>query len=308
MRAAICALALMTGGALAADFDELKGWAGEDHGAALSAFRSTCDLVPELAHLCTLPAPDPRAFFEAHFTPVAVDAPTLFTAYYEPELAGSLTRTERFTHPIYALPPEGAPPIPRADMPAALAGRGLEIAWLDDPAEAFFLHIQGSGRIRLPDGAVLRVGYAGKNGLEYRSVGRELVRRGTHTPEQAHAEAIKTLIRANPAEGAALMNHNPSFVFFRTLDLPADTGPIGSMGRPVIPMRSIAVDPAHVALGLPIWVERPDAVPQLFIAHDTGSAITGPSRADLFFGSGPAAGAAASAVADRGRMIVLVPR
>lgn len=306
MRRAIAALILTTGTASAdMTFQDLKGWAGEDHGAALSAFRATCDLVPDLADLCGLPAPDPRAFFERHFRPVAYD--TLFTAYYEPELDGSRVRTDRFVHPVYALPPDGAPPIPRADMHDALAGRGLEIAWLDDPAEAFFLQVQGSGRIRLPDGDTIRLGYAGKNGLEYRSIGKELVRRGVFTVQQADAEAIKTYIRANPAEGAALMNHNPSFVFFRMLDLPTETGPIGSMGRPVIPMRSLAVDPDHVPLGLPVWVEA-GSIHSLFIAHDTGSAIKTTARADMFIGTGTDAGLIASPIAERGRMIVLVPR
>lgn len=310
MRGLIAALMLTASSASAEmTFHDLKGWAGENHGAALSAFRATCDLVPDLARLCTLPAPDPRAFFEDNFRPALIGTPpALFTAYYEPELAGSPIRTDRFAHPVHALPPEGPPPIPRADMPAALADRGLEIAWLDDPADLFFLHVQGSGRIRLPDGQVIRLGYAGKNGLEYRSIGRELVRRGIFTVPEATADAIKGWIRANPHEGAALMNHNPSFIFFRMLDLPADTGPIGTMGRPVIPMRSLAVDPEHVPLGLPVWVERDGAPPGLFIAHDTGSAIKGPQRADIFMGSGPEAGTAASPVADGGRMIVLVPR
>ncbi|MDH2327877.1 murein transglycosylase A [Cereibacter sp. SYSU M97828] len=310
MRGLIAALMLTTTSASAEiSFHDLKGWAGENHGAALSAFRTTCDLVPDLERLCEMPAPDPRAFFEENFRPVLIGTPpALFTAYYEPELPGSTTRTDRFAYPVYVLPPEGPPPIPRADMPSALAGRGLEIAWLDDPADLFFLHVQGSGRIRLPDGQVIRLGYAGKNGLEYRSIGRELVRRGIFTVPQATAEAVKDWIRANPEDGAALMNHNPSFIFFRPLDLPTDAGPIGSMGRPVIANRSIAVDPDHVALGLPVWVEREGAAPRLFVAHDTGSAIKGPQRADIFMGSGPEAGLAASPVADPGRMIVLVPR
>lgn len=307
---AVCAMSAGGASAQPLDYSDLHGWAAADHAAALSVFRTTCDLTP-WPWLCNeaARATDARSFFETHFTPALADGPALFTAYYEPELEGALTPDARFAHPVYALPPEGPPAIPRAEMHDALRGRGLELLWLADPAEAFFLQVQGSGRVRLPDGRTVRLGYAGKNGLEYRSIGREMVRRGTMTVEQATAEALKDWIRANPEAGRALMNHNTSFVFFRTLDLPPQTGPLGAMDRPVTAMGTAAVDPAHVPLGLPVWVEKDGDAPlrRLFIAQDTGSAIKGPARADLFYGSGPAAGFAASDVADGGRMVVLMP-
>ncbi|WP_082714832.1 MltA domain-containing protein [Falsirhodobacter sp. alg1] len=293
------------------EFSDIDGWAVADHAAALAVFRNSCDRIEGASwqHACAEAshAPDPRTFFETTFQPHPLPAPTLFTGYYEPELHASLNRTDRFSSPVYALPPEGAPAIPRADMPAALAGRGLEIAWLEDPAEAFFLQVQGSGRLRLPDGRSVRLGYAGKNGSEYRSIGREMVQRGIMTVEQASAPAIKDWIRAHPQDGQNLMNHNPSFVFFRVLDLPDDAGPIGTMGVPLTAMQSLAVDPRIVQLGAPVFVQA-EGVDHLFVAQDTGSAIKGAGRADMFMGSGDAVGIAAGHMRARGQMFVLIPR
>jgi membrane-bound lytic murein transglycosylase A len=191
-----------------------------------------------------------------------------------------------------------------------MAGRGLEIAWVDDPVELFFLQIQGSGRVRLPNGRVLRVGYGGKNGHEYRSVGQELVRRGVYSPHQVSAQVIKNWVRRNPTAGAELLRHNPSFVFFRKLDsVSAEMGPLGAMNRSVTGGRSIAVDPRFTPLGAPVWVEKDGAEPmnRLMIAQDTGSAIKGAQRADIFVGTGDAAGRTAGRLRDPGRMVVLLP-
>ncbi|PTE23808.1 murein transglycosylase [Cereibacter changlensis JA139] len=322
---AFCAMTAAGGGASAQvlEFDSLDGWAADDHRAALSVFRATCPQLtgPEWQPLCRLAddamhsGASARSFFELFFKPVQVGAaPALFTGYYEPELPGSPHPTPRFAFPIYAKPPELAPGAvwrSRAEIESgALRGRGLEIAWLDDPVEAFFLQVQGSGRIRMPDGRVMRVGYAAKNGHPYRSIGQELVRRGTHRIEDVSAQSIRDWVRRNPAEGAALLLHNPSYVFFRKLtDLPADQGPIGAMGRPVTPMRTLAVDPAFTPLGAPVWVEKDGAEPlrRLFVAQDTGGAIKGALRADIFYGTGAAAGDRAGTVKDGGRMLVLLP-
>lgn len=304
-------------------FAELDGWNRDAHAEALATFRDTCDLLddPEWAPLCRL-ARDvgpgdraARAFFELLFKPVQFGTPpALFTGYYEPELQGSPVRTPRFAWPIYRRPPDlrdGQIYHDRATIEGGvLRGRGLEIAWLDDPVEAFFLQIQGSGRIVMPDGSVVRVGYAGRNGHGYRSVGQEVIRRGTHTPDQASARAIRAYVARNPRAGAALLNVNPSYVFFRKLpDLPADKGPIGAMGRSITTMRSIAVDPAYTPLGAPVWVEKDGAgaFRRLMVAQDTGGAIKGAQRADIFFGTGAAAGEAAGTVKDGGRMLVLLP-
>jgi len=306
------------------DFAALDGWQADDLRPALSAFRVTCNDIdgPGWQPVCAAAARVPdtpeaaRAFFEVLFRPVLIGTPpALFTGYYEPELPGSPVRTPRFAWPIYAKPPElteGSVWHPRAEIEARglLRGRGLEIAWLDDPVEVFFLMVQGSGRIRMPDGSVLRVGYAAKNGQPYRSIGQELVRRGTHTLDQVSAQEIKAWVRQNPAAGAALLDHNPSYVFFRRLpSLSHDAGPIGAMGRSVTPWRTIAVDPAFVPLGAPVWVEADGAtkVRRLMIAQDTGSAIKGAQRADIYTGSGQAAGEIAGTMKDGGRMLVLLP-
>ncbi len=326
LRPLVLALVLMTPGTLAAqiaEFAELDGWETDDHAAALATFRDTCDLLtdPDWTPICRVAADLPddartaRNFFELFFKPVLIGyPPALFTGYYEPELQGSPVRTPRFAWPIYRRPPDlrdGQVYHDRATIEAGvLRGRGLEIAWLDDPVEAFFLQIQGSGRIVMPDGSVVRVGYAGRNGHAYRSVGQEMIRRGTHTPDQVSAQAIRAWVSRNPQAGAALLNVNPSYVFFRKLpDLPPEKGPIGAMGRSITTLRSIAVDPDFTPLGAPVWVEKDGAgaFRRLMIAQDTGGAIKGAQRADIFFGTGEAAGNAAGTVKDGGRMLVLLP-
>ena len=300
-------------------FSDLRDWAGDDHAAALAAFLETCDLMPgeHWGPVCRLARDvrDARSFFELFFRPVVIGTPpALFTGYYEPELRGSRRRTARFVWPIYRRPPDlpdAAPWFTRAEIESgALAGRGLEIAWLEDPVEVFFLHVQGSGRIRLADGAVIRVGYAGKNNHPYRSVSEEMVRRGLYQPHQVSAQVIRNWVRRNPVEGPALLNHNPSYVFFREITgLAPDRGPIGAMSRSLTAMRSIAVDPGHVPLGAPVWIEKGGAFPlsRLMIAQDTGGAIRGAQRADVFFGSGDAAGEMAGIVRDPGRLVTLLP-
>lgn len=304
------------------DFEALDGWNADTQLAALTAFRQTCDLLdgPDWGPICKL-ANDieetdtaARQFFELFFKPVMIgEPPALFTGYYEPELAGSPVRTSRFNWPIYARPPElqdGQVWYSRAVIDGGiLQGRGLEIAWLDDPVEAYFLHIQGSGRVRMPDGSVIRVGYAGKNGQPYRSVGQEMVRRGIRTLDQVSAQTIKAWVRANPQAGADLLGFNPSYVFFRKIKLSADAGPIGAMGRSIFAQRSVAIDPAFTPLGAPVWVEKDGRDPfrKLMVAQDTGGAIKGMQRADIFYGTGEAAGDAAGTIKDAGRMILLLP-
>jgi membrane-bound lytic murein transglycosylase A len=301
-------------------FDDLSQWDADDHAAALSVFRNTCDLIddPEWPQLCELAArvPDARTFFELFFRPVLIEdgQEPLFTGYFEPELRGSRYQTGRYRYPVYRLPPDvvsGAPYLTRQDITeGALVGRGLEIAWVDDPVELFFLQVQGSGRIRLDNGSTIRIGYAGHNGRDYRSIGQELIRRGVYDAHQVSARVIQNWVRRNPVEGSELLNFNPSYVFFRELPrLPADKGPIGAMNRSITTMRSIAVDPKFVTLGAPVWVEKEGETPlhRLMIAQDTGSAIKGAQRADIFFGTGDLAGEEAGKIRDPGRMIVLMP-
>jgi membrane-bound lytic murein transglycosylase A len=301
-------------------FADQNGWEQDDHASALSVFRVTCrDLQgPDWGPLCALAdtAPNPRSFFELFFRPVLIGgtAPALFTGYYEPELQGARSPSARYRYPVYRTPPEAreGPWATRRDIDEGglLAGRGLEIAWVDDPVDLFFLHIQGSGRIRLTDGATIRVGYDGRNGQPYRSIGQELIRRGVYEPHQVSAQVIRNWVRRNPAQGRELLFHNPSYIFFREVHLPdPGLGPLGAMNRSITPLRSIAVDPAHTPLGAPVWIEKDGAGPmrRLMIAQDTGGAIKGAQRADIFFGFGDGAGLAAGQIRDPGRMIVLLP-
>ncbi len=301
-------------------FADLEGWGEDDHAEALTVFLKTCgDMrAPGWSRPCALASSfsDARGFFEQLFLPVLIEdgSPALFTGYFEPELNGSRDRTGRFRHPIYHLPAEAVDGqwYTRADIEgqALLEGRGLEIAWIDDPVDVFFLQIQGSGRIRMRDGSMIRVGYAGANGHEYRSIGQELVRRGVVEAHEVSAQVIRSWIEANPTGGTDLLWHNPSFVFFRLVnEVPAERGPLGAMNRSVTDMRTIAVDPAFVPLGAPVWIEKKgeEALNRLMIAQDTGSAIKGAQRADIFFGTGPEAGRLAGEVRDPGRMVVLMP-
>ena len=330
IRAAILAGMALAGTMSAADtdttyrileFSDLDGWAADDHSDALSVFLETCgDLdEPDWRSLCAVArdTDDAKDFFELFFRPVQISdgKDGLFTGYFEPELNGSLTPTPRYRYPIYRMPPEAAEIRPWLDRREILStdvmqDRGLEIAWVDDPVELFFLQVQGSGRIRLPDGRNLRVGYGGANGHPYRSIGKELIRRGTFDPHQVSAQVIKNWVRSNPFDGEDLLYHNPSYVFFREVsEVPADRGPLGAMNRSITTMRSIAVDPAFTPLGAPVWIEKAGAEPlhRLMIAQDTGSAIKGAQRADIFFGTGDAAGRRAGEIMDPGRLVVLLP-
>lgn len=301
-------------------FDALLGWHEDDHQIALSVFLETCiDLKdPEWRALCALAKdrPDAKNFFEMFFRPVLIEdgRPALFTGYFEPELNGSLVPGGRYRYPLYRMPPEArnGPWLARREIEEkrVLQGRGLELVWVDDPVELYFLQIQGSGRIRLTNGQNMRVGYGGANGQPYRSVGTELIRRGTFASHQVSAQVIQNWVRNNPIDGQKLLWHNPSFVFFRKIkNLGANKGPLGAMNRSITDGRSIAVDPKYTPLGAPVWLEKGgrDENQTLMIAQDTGGAIKGAQRADIFFGTGDIAGKQAGKLRDPGRMVVLLP-
>jgi len=302
-------------------FDELQGWQKDDHAAALQTFVNTCADMddPDWQSLCALAGqgPDAKTFFELFFRPVLIEngSRSLFTGYFEPELNGALQPTARYQYPLYREPNVSKvsnPWLTRREIETGdfMAGKGLEIAWVDDPVELFFLQIQGSGRIRLPDGRMIRVGYGGSNGHDYRSIGVELVRRGIYKAHQVSAQVIKNWVRRNPVAGRELLFHNPAYVFFRRLDkVPAHAGPLGAMNRSITPKRTVAVDPKYTPLGAPVWIEKGGKTPmrRLMVAQDTGSAIKGPQRADIFFGTGDAAGRAAGKLRDPGRLVVLMP-
>ncbi len=288
-----------------------------------------------------------RRFFEARFTPYRItdrgEPEGLFTGYYEPLLRGSTTPDERFRYPLYRRPPElvtvelgGFDPeldgkriagrlesgrlLPFPDRAAieagALAGRGLELLWVDDPIALFFLHIQGSGQIQLTDGRRIRVGYAGWNGRKYYAIGRALIERGAIPKERMSLFAIRDWLEANPGEAQALMNRNPSYVFFRELTgLDAASGPPGTMGVPLAPGRSLAVDRRFLPLGSPLWLDTTAPTPEgevplrrLMVAQDTGGAIKGPVRGDVFWGTGELAEYLAGHMKQPGRLYILLPK
>lgn len=285
--------------------------------------------------------PGARRFFEAWFLPCKVVATSttdegtgFFTGYYEPVVEGSLTRSETCTAPLLAWPEALARrvtrspssvrgPLPdRATIEAlARAGRIEPIVWVRDPVEAFFVQVQGSARVRLVDGTELRLVYAGRNGHPYTSIGRLLVEAGEIALADMSLARLKAWIRAHGQEvgeaGAALMQHNESYVFFRVAEgLEAAEGPIGGQGIGLTPLRSIAVDRTLYPYGLPVFVSaslpwqgpRPSPFRRLMIAQDTGSAIVGPARADIFFGTGDDAGARAGDIRHAGDFIVLLPK
>ncbi len=304
-----------------------KDWLGACRGALTLGMAVT----PEKA----------RAFFEKSFIPVEVrggDRPQgLFTGYYEPELAGSLKQTAEYMVPVYARPQDlvtfnaaqrtatglkygrivGGKPRPyltrRAIEAGALSGRRLELVWLKSWPDAFFLHVQGSGRISLRDGSVIRLGFAAKSGHPYTSIGAVLIRQGEVARDDMSMQAIRQWMDAHPKQARALMWHNKSFIFFRRLELNnPDLGPVGAQQVQLTPMRSLAIDRRHYALGTPIWLEttfpgNSKPLNSLMIAQDTGSAITGRVRGDVYFGSGEAAGRLAGQMQQPGRMVALLP-
>ena len=301
-------------------WSDLDGWARDDHIVARSVFLETCADIKgeEWRGACSAASAEgsAQAFFEREFHPVLVSdgAEALFTGYYEPELKGSRTQGGIYQYPLHARP-DSMPDDPwktreEIERTGVLAGRGLEIAWLADPVEKFFLQIQGSGRIRLKDGSVMRVGFGGRNGHTYRSVGREMIRLGILEEHEASAQQIKDWVRLNPQSGLKMLWHNPSYIFFREIEkLPETKGPLGAMNRSLTAGRSVAVDPRFVPLGAPVWVEKNGAEPmkRLMLAQDTGAAIRGAQRADIFYGSGDKAGEIAGRVRDQGRLVVLLP-
>jgi membrane-bound lytic murein transglycosylase A len=280
-------------------FQGLSGWSEDMLLDALDAFRRM-----EGHPLATfaVAAQDAMDFFPRHFAPGRSRAVQL-TGYYEPELPASLVRTDDYRIPLHAMP-EGGCSIRRADIDVRL--RGLEIAYLRDDVDRFFLQVQGSGRLRLPDGRTVRVRYGGGNGRPYTSIGMLLIERGVFGLGLT-ADALKAWLRADPVRGRAVMDENESYVFFRFHDGPDADGPIGTMGVPVTPMRSVAADPEHYPLGTPIWLEV-GGTGRLVIVQDTGGAIKGPGRIDLFHGTGDAAGLEAGRLNANGRATPLLMR
>ncbi|RZT32339.1 murein transglycosylase A [Cupriavidus agavae] len=312
-----------------ASWADIGGWSQDDVRAAWPALQASCQALkkkPEWNRVCTVglmvdagDLPALRTYFETHFQPyrvVNLDGTDsgLITGYYEPILHGSRVRQGAYQVPLYRRPPQlgkGALPA-RGELLQNPAMRGSELVYVDDAVEAAFLQIQGSGRIRLPDGKIMRVGFGGTNDQPFRSFGKWLLDRGEITASQATMQGIKAWAKANPARVEEMLNVNPRFVFFRELP-PNNDGPVGALGVPLTAERSIAVDPATIPLGVPVFLSttRPlstEPIQRLMFAQDTGSAIKGGVRADFFWGAGDAAGETAGRMKQGGRMWVLMPR
>lgn len=281
---------------------------------------------------------NPVTFFQDQFETVLVGSGALFaTGYYEPEIEGSRTHDPGYDTPVYRRPPdlvevdsgiaEGGvasgkkargrmqdgrlvPYYDRAAIDAgALAGRGLEIAWAKDPVEFFFLQIQGSGRLHLPDGTIMRIGYDTQNGREYTGIGKMMRDQALIGPGTIYATSMQGIMQYmtdHPDQTQALLEANKSFVFFREL---TGAGPLGAMGAPVVGHVSVAADPAFIPLGAPLWLsaDRPE-VTGLWVAQDTGGAIKGANRVDTFWGAGVVARITAGGMSAHGQMLILVPR
>ncbi len=332
-------------------FDQLPGWKVDRQAAALPAIRRSCARIASLpadrpmggeggigglaadwraacAAIDKIPAGNDataryviESWFVPHRAAVGADDTGLFTGYYEAELRGSRKQGGRYQAPIYGPPADldavkagnGGKYKTRAEIAGgALAGKGLELLWADDPVDVFFLHVQGSGRVVMDDGRVVRLGYVADNGHPYASLGRALMDHGFVAAPPSMQE-IRAWIAANPAQAGHMMGQNPRYIFFAIRNY-SDDGPVGAQGVALTPGRSLAVDPAFVPLGAPIWVDTVEPLApktplrRLYVAQDTGSAIKGPIRADLFFGFGSQAASQAGVMKARGRYFVLLPR
>ncbi len=336
-------------------FDALPNWSRDDLREAWPAFMSSCNVLirqPTWSAVCSaarhIDATDHgaiRRYFEANFVPNLVRAADgadtgLITGYYEPLLRGSRARGGAYQTPLHRVPddlitvdlaslyPElkgmrlrgklvGRKLVPyssRAEIDSANGGAN-QMLWVDDAVEAFFLQVQGSGRVQLDDGReTVRVAYADQNGYPYKSIGRWLVEKGELTLEQASAQGIKAWIAANPTRQQELFNANPSYVFFREERLPDPSiGPKGAQGVPLTPGRSVAIDASFLPLGAPIYLSTTEAnseVPlqRLVLGQDTGGAIRGAIRADYFYGFGSQAAESAGRMKQRGMVWLLLPK
>lgn len=326
------------------DYELLPGWRNDLHAQAIPVLRRSCerlallppgqpigsdgrgglagDWLAACGALRFVPDGDQdeaRAYFETWFQAYRAAngerTDGLFTGYYQAELKGARHRGGAYQVPLYGrpadLPTDPAQPYySRAEIEAgALAGKVPELLWVADPVDAHILQIQGSGRVILDDGSVVQVGYNGSNGRKFVGLGRILLDHGKITPSDTTMQTVRAWLKAHPTEATALMAENPRYVFFRVIN---GEGPVGAAGIPLTPGRSLAVDPSFVPLGTPVWLDssEPDGTPlrRLMIAQDSGSAIKGPVRGDVYWGSGDAAFDKAGRMKSRGSYYLLLPR
>jgi membrane-bound lytic murein transglycosylase A len=333
------------------NFAVLEGWQDDDHAAAFDAFLKSCSAILQgtkamraarpvygaLFKVCErardagkLDREQARKFFEANFSPVRVTPPGqaegFFTGYYETEVTGSTVATDEYNVPLYTAPANIIKKnkskvfgnLDRTKIEdGALAGKHLEICWVKNPVDAFFAQIQGSTRVKLDSGKMLRLNYIASNGQPYTPVGKFLIDRGIITKEEMSMDRIRDWMEANPDEGKELRRKNRSFVFFRETPLGEDDECVGAQGIPLTPGRSLAVDKKVHVYGTPIWIdadlpiasEKPETkFRRLLVAQDTGSAIVGAARADIYFGHGDEISHIAGRIKQHGQFVMLVPQ
>jgi membrane-bound lytic murein transglycosylase A len=338
-------------------FAKLDGWKSDDHAAALAAFMKSCGAILQGSKAMRAARPvysglyracenasktgphdndQARAFFENNFMPVRIlpemhtygyytGTDGFYTGYYETEVTGSRVKTEEYNVPIYKVPSGVAgkkstvfAQFDRKEIESgALKGKGLEICWVKNPVDVFFAQIQGSTRVKLYDGELLRLNYIASNGKPYTPVGRIMIDQGLCKPEDMSLDRIRDYMEANPKEGEELRLKNRSYVFFSETPLKPDEEPLGAQGIALTPGRSIAVDPSIHVYGTPIWIDArfplTSEVPQdkfqhLMVAQDTGSAIRGAARADIYFGHGEDIPHIAGRIKQFGKFVMLVPK
>jgi len=360
-------------------FEEVIGWAEDDHAAALSCFRVSAKRMSQRPYTTKLLGIDAvalaaagkaaleldeitrsdmmmaRAFFERWFTPHriiadkarpddrSVDMDGFVTGYFEPEVEASPERTDRFKYPVLGRPADLVEidddtrpshidprhffarksddglftyPDRRSIEEGALEGLGLELFWFESRIDIFFVHIQGSARLVLPDGTGARISYAGKSGHPFTAIGKLLIERGELTLENVTMQTIRNWLESHPESADDLMRENRSYIFFQIIDHPEpQMGPVAAAGVPLTPGRSLAVDHRLQTFGTPVFVRTEKPLPgekkpfaRLMVAQDTGSAIVGPARGDLFIGTGREAGEIAGAVKHQAQFVALLPK
>ncbi|WP_032112858.1 murein transglycosylase A [Candidatus Paracaedibacter symbiosus] len=325
------------------NYEDLSGWQDDKMIEALPAMRKSCQVLLKknsttkmitksdgsgAAHdwrgFCVQLTNDKfhnsahlRKFLEFHLKPYLISAGDetagTFTGYYEPILRGSRKKHGPYHTPLYRLPPKSVNyKIPRSRIVAgALKGKGLELVWVDDPVAAFFIQVQGSGRVRLENGQEIRLGYDGQNGYPYFAIGKELIDRGALKSNQVNMHTIRKWLKDHPRQAESVMSKNQSYVFFKEMSGP---GPIGSHGVPLTPKRSMAVDRQFISLGSPLWLDttHPQGsyprLQRLMMAQDTGGAIKGVVRGDFFWGHGNEAANHAGLMNSKGQLYLLLPR
>lgn len=327
------------------NFTALPGWDQDRMVEALPALLRSCAAIEKLPgdksigpnglagtpadwrEACTMAALVPNGdnvamakFMADYFRPFAAldrsGRQGLFTGYYEADLEGSLMPSEEFQAPLYHAPSSPVA-FTRAEIDAgALAGQGLEFLWLRDAVDVFLLQVQGSGRVRLPDGKVIRVGYAGNNGQKFVAIGKAMVDGGVLQSSGVSMQTIRDWLKTHPAEAMAWMEKNPRYIFFNEMK---GDGPMGALGVALTAGRSLAVDPEFLPLGIPIWLDTAwpadsaiakagEPLRRLMLAQDVGNAIKGPVRGDVFWGSGDAALNFAGHMKNVGRYFLLLPK